>query len=42
MKAETFVKYFKELYPNTYESLVIDFTKAMNKKKGRPFKIRNS
>jgi hypothetical protein len=35
MKAETFVKYFKEIYPNTYESLVVDFTRAMNKKKGR-------
>lgn len=32
MKDETFIKYFKELYPSTYESLVEDFEKYYRRK----------
>jgi len=32
MKDETFVKYFKEVYPNGYESIVEEFEKHYRKR----------
>lgn len=32
MRDETFIRYFKEVYPNTYLSLVEDFEKAIRRK----------
>ena len=32
MRDETFVKYMKEVYPNTYDSLVADFERIIKHK----------
>ena len=37
MNDTTFVKYFKELYPSSYDFFVMDFEKKINKKKGRKY-----
>jgi len=34
MNDETFMNYLREVYPNVYDSLVADFTKVINRKKG--------